>query len=1379
MKRMPPYGAARIDSGPTSSRATAPSPQTSPPGGRSRNRWVPGRSYWFKWTAPGKIGNGNCYGGEIVSVSRSRVHWIWLDDDSLVSRAKTKLDQQRTEKITDLELQYLQSDSTLHRDEVRRLIAAQIPPDNPTPSTSTTPGESQVPSLEGFWDTLNQSKWMRALQWLEADFTPEAFLIRRPPTSAPFGTARQQFVDVVRAATNLLAQFSAQDDQGYPLPNPKYDQMQMLIRSLPILLLRASSIAQRHKFTQVVNRRCALFLKGDWELLYHEALSDCEMQNTWDRTHLPKRDDTNKQRMTLDQARKLNYSKAMTILQSPGLAMESSETLLTKLQALHPPDVVPSTAVHSDIRLPASTYKFIDGPWVRRQILRNKRGTAVDQWGWDSREMWRDIITDNELLGLVARHWILPIAMGYLPVRYREHLAGGRLVALSKSPKPGIRPINVTDTWRRIATKGLLQHCKTAYRTYFQDRHPRVFQYAAAQPDGATIMFQLIQCIVDSIRAGITAPLDPVEILAADARNAFNEESRQYIREFHARQCPIHLDNTDDTPDKNWDILWRYIQAHYEVDGILKLYHGGRVHHILSRNGIQQGDTAGTVLFSAPLQPILEEVADAFPLLLILAFADNAIFIGPRSQILMAADLYKRKIQEKGLKLNPAESRIYSIQSEPNNCPSNMITPQGLEIPCTAEGMVVLGAPIGTAQFVQTVGRKIIQKIEAGLAQLKNFPYLHQRAKMATFCVNTQPGYLMGTMDAENFRDSLSEFDDSVDKFWADLLQFPADFQSEANGVYKRALHQIRFGIRDGGSGCYRNEPFLDAAQYCTLARTLKWCAEHPVSFPWLSIPVTDILRQKLQEAADRLKTWGLPVAQTLPRPEQNKRDLPLQIPAPNLVAEWPDHLFPTRGDFGKHIKSKLKAHFKATLQISDLRRYSAVCRQQLRTHKKSHLQSESENARGPLWQCSTSLFSLCSFYELSNEALVHSTALILGTPLPHALFLKAHVANYANIDVWGDSLLNDPAHAGATRKITHDKFALELSKIANECGLPTTCKESQLPYRDQGKPNQSRKRADMMTYAGGCVCENPRLNFTKRTRLIMDVTIGHVHDVHHNFKVHNLRNMETRKRTKYLRHYLQQRLAFAPMVANTIGQCGPDCLQFLWILADHDIKTKLHPDVEESPHTCSNLDQSMSSYSENYQRQRGRKFNENRLRMLTCIYEAVTERIFGVTFDLSTSAQYRSWLRQTRHNWQNSIPEYDLSSQSSESITSSRAETLSLATDSLEPGLVDQLGNDDSGGSQLTRVLESQTPRLPSAGTTEYEEMDATTSSLSVTNVPLVVAYERGCTRRRRSEELHFTFSTSQSDDTPRPAQRRCLTHIPFTHAVHPSDPGTPSGPN
>ena len=127
-------------------------------------------------------------------------------------------------------------------------------------------------------------------------------------------------------------------------------------------------------------------------------------------------------------------------------------------------------------------------------------------------------------------------------------------------------------------------------------------------------------------------------------------------------------------------------------------------------------------------------------------------------------------------------------------------------------------------------------------------------------------------------------------------------------------------------------------------------------------------------------------------------------------------------------------------------------------TLQPSHLQTESGNARGALWQCSTSLFSLTSFYELSNEALLHSTALLLGLPLPHALYLKAHVEKYAHIDEWGDFLLNDSAYAGTSRKLTHNKFAIELSKIANECGIATTCKESQLPYRDQGRPEQSRK---------------------------------------------------------------------------------------------------------------------------------------------------------------------------------------------------------------------------------------------------------------------------------------------------------------------------------
>ena len=58
-----------------------------------------------------------------------------------------------------------------------------------------------------------------------------------------------------------------------------------------------------------------------------------------------------------------------------------------------------------------------------------------------------------------------------------------------------------------------------------------------------------------------------------------------------------------------------------------------------------------------------------------------------------------------------------------------------------------------------------------------------------------------------------------------------------------------------------------------------------------------------------------------------------------------------------------------------------------------------------------------------------------------------------------------------------------------------------------------------------------------------MDVTIGDAYNVHHSCKSGNLREVEGFKRQKYLEDYQQQRYAFDKMVANSLGQCGPDCL--------------------------------------------------------------------------------------------------------------------------------------------------------------------------------------------------------------------------------------------
>ena len=77
---------------------------------------------------------------------------------------------------------------------------------------------------------------------------------------------------------------------------------------------------------------------------------------------------------------------------------------------------------------------------------------------------------------------------------------------------------------------------------------------------------------------------------------------------------------------------------------------------------------------------------------------------------------------------------------------------------------------------------------------------------------------------------------------------------------------------------------------------------------------------------------------------------------------------------------------------------------------------------------------------------------------------------------------------------------------------------ESRLPYRDAGIDNPTRKRADMMTLTGCGVTPKAQRNFSRDTRLIMDVTIGHVFDTYHNlkqthFKIWLIRNVSNMHR--------------------------------------------------------------------------------------------------------------------------------------------------------------------------------------------------------------------------------------------------------------------------
>ena len=636
------------------------------------------------------------------------------------------------------------------------------------------------------------------------------------------------------------------------------------------------------------------------------------------------------------------------------------------------------------------------------------------------------------------------------------------------------------------------------------------------------------------------------------------------------------------------------------------------------------------------------------------AYADNVALVGMRSRLLSAVDQFVGMLAEKNLKLNPAESLLYSPRQNVSQSQEgyNMTSFGGLELPCTSRGIKVLGSPIGEEAFAQELLEKIGSKIENDILLLKSFPYLHQRLKLATFCANKRLSYFLRTISPEFSRNTVIKLDETFDKFWAETLQFPQNYQtSPFRREYSNAIAQIRLGIRDGGCGCLRNAPILAAAHYSALAQFAFWMDEHLRQFPWTSeIRINGTLHpglaNEISKDITQLMRWEIPLGNSPPEGgSSNVKKNPLCIPTCNVILRWPQHLFPTQREFCCHIKQQLRRNLYLVLSSQEQKRLDSVSRSCAPPSKNSHLISSVVAGKSQTFQCPMALFALTNYHELSNEAVVTVTALLLGIPMMHALYLQDQQPGYADKDVWGDYCLNSSLHAAETRKTTHHSLASEITSISNGSGVSSTCDETKLPFRD----DTSRKRADLMTLVGCGIQPNATLNFGPNTRLIMDVSLVHVYDGNHKFKTSNIRDTEQRKRCKYADFYQRQGFAFAPMICNTLGECGPDMLHFLWNLADRSARH--HFGFHPIEHGQDLMSQS-TDHDRDFRKLRGKLFNDYRLRMQTAIFEAITMRVCGRSFALTCSANYRTWIRTLQTEWHPLFPlDVPLESQHSSSV--------------------------------------------------------------------------------------------------------------------------------
>ena len=183
---------------------------------------------------------------------------------------------------------------------------------------------------------------------------------------------------------------------------------------------------------------------------------------------------------------------------------------------------------------PPDRFAFVTGAWVTKQILASARSVAVDMFGWDMKEVWLPLVSDDALMDDVATVIFRPMAEGYLPEAYLSLMAGGQQVPLSKKPKAGVRPSSL-GMLGAVSLQGASSgRAKQRFSASSSITHES--QQFVTFKDGAANCFHALASLERHVREAGPAPQPPLDgqrepacLQALDLRDAFNALSRRAI----------------------------------------------------------------------------------------------------------------------------------------------------------------------------------------------------------------------------------------------------------------------------------------------------------------------------------------------------------------------------------------------------------------------------------------------------------------------------------------------------------------------------------------------------------------------------------------------------------------------------------------------------------------------------------------------------------------------------------------------------------------------------------------------------------------------------------------------------------------------------------
>ena len=378
----------------------------------------------------------------------------------------------------------------------------------------------------------------------------------------------------------------------------------------------------------------------------------------------------------------------------------------------------------------------------------------------------------------------------------------------------------------------MLRHYHQRIQELLQDH-----QFAAGRPGGAEQLSLLLSALhADQRHRRLhpgAAPEEPLLLLNIDIANAFNTVSRRYVLEALVRQ--------------DFQGLLPLVMAKYEGETEITLPGSSEaIAAILSREGVQQGDSLAMFLFALVLVDVVSALRQSRSVarraLLSVFFADDGFLVGPPSVVLSALELLSsllsvgdapvpaRPLQRSaralipgatGLSLALTKCRVFCLgdgEGVPAVAPATVETLQALEQRgvLRVPGVKVLGTPIGTEAFVQdslaaTLRDGLFSKINA-LNQLEDdyaaYSLLHQ-------CVDKSIGHLLRSVVPSVIGQFAEAKDDAVLEFFQRRARIlPGQSDHVRAVLYRR--HDL------GGFGCVSAAATKDAAFLGALAASLQ-----------------------------------------------------------------------------------------------------------------------------------------------------------------------------------------------------------------------------------------------------------------------------------------------------------------------------------------------------------------------------------------------------------------------------------------------------------------------------------------------------------------------------------------------------------------------------